>query len=320
MSTKNVILDVDPGLDDAWAILAMLWGETHGLCKVRAITTVNGNSCLDNVTRNALRILMAAGRLDIPVYKGCSESILSRSSDTGEEAINFHLGDGFGDVHFEAEPDLGLVKKEHAVNAMRDIIMTEDNITLMCLGPLTNLALLLKLYPEVRDHIAAIWIMGGNRQGVGNITRAAEFNFFCDPEAAAISLEVAKCQIYLLPLETVRFMNPPLKLEWRFSELSAFDNAITKLLDPVEKSCWAHWNNDNWTVYDAIVAACFLDPKCITKIADYHVTVELGGKYTRGQAVLDHKYEQKQNVKVIEEFDVDIFRNIIVETVRNGRK
>lgn len=240
-------------------------------------------------------------------------------SKYGEKEISFHGIDGLCDVGHESEPDTRLIRKEHAVEAMHEMIMGDDNVHLICLGPLTNLALLFKMHPNVRDKIREITIMGGNRHGVGNITRAAEFNFHCDPEAAFIVLQTAKCPIRLLPLETIRQSKQPIEKEWRFNVLGMVENKITRFLNPIEKKGFTV--QKFWTPFDAYAVASFVSPDIVKRTEDFHMTIELGGFFTRGQAVIDHIARQGYtNVTVIEEIDVEKFKELITITVAEASK
>lgn len=233
--------------------------------------------------------------------------------------MNFHGVDGLCDVlTHESDPDKRLLKKEHAVEAMRNMIMQDDNVHLICLGPLTNIALLFKIHPCVRDKIKEITIMGGNRHGVGNITRAAEFNFHCDPEAAFIVLQSAMCMVKLLPLETIR-QSTPIKTDWRFNVLGKVDSKVTRFLNPIEKKGFL--NREIWTPFDAYAMASFILPEIVKRTEDFHMTIELGGFFTRGQVVIDHiDREEYKNVTVIEEIDIEKFKELITVTVAEAPK
>lgn len=224
------------------------------------------------------------------------------------------------DVEIEDDfvPDLSIIKEQHAVMAIHDLIKSHKNVSLMCVGPLTNLAILFKLYPGISEELQSIWVMGGNRLGVGNRTNCAEFNFYCDPEAAFIAFQRVKCPMYMLPIESVRLMDPRISHEWRFEILSAHCNSITKLMDPMEKKLHEKLPGRDWWQYDAVVAACFINEKCIKKMTENYVTIELAGNHTRGQVVLDHKgLHREKNCKIIEDFDVEMFKNMILETVKS---
>jgi inosine-uridine nucleoside N-ribohydrolase len=198
--SRNVIIDVDVGSDDAWACLMLLKFEKKYNIKVQAITCVHGNTTVTNVAKNLIRVLRTIDRLDVPIYLGAEQKLIPPSLPPCEQ---WHGCNGFCDHQFDDDIELkGVVRKEHAVNAMRQILMDHKNVSLICIGPLTNLALLLKMYPEITSRICKTYIMGGNRNGVGNITRTAEFNFYGDPESAFIAFDSLKSDIVLLPWES----------------------------------------------------------------------------------------------------------------------
>ncbi|XP_063695544.1 pyrimidine-specific ribonucleoside hydrolase RihA-like isoform X2 [Culicoides brevitarsis] len=292
----------------------MLNNELKQNFKVKAITCVFGNSSVQNIGKNVLRVLETVNRLDIPVYLGCDEPLVVHEPVN----VSFHGVDGFCDVKFSSEPDMSLIRKSHAIEAMHEIITKDDDVTLFCLGPLTNLALLYKMHPETREKIKDIYVMGGNRHGVGNITRAAEFNFYCDPEAAFIVFQSSKCRIKLLPLETINNCKQT-SLEYRLNVLGKTDNKITQLLNPIEKKGYEAIGMAEWSPYDAYCAASFIDASIMRKTEDFHMTIELSGKFTRGQVVIDHIDEVNfKNVTVIEEIDVEKFNSLILTTVEEA--
>ena len=177
MTARPVILDVDTGVDDALAILLAV--TCPGL-DVRAITCVAGNVGLDQVLANTLAVLEAAGRGDIPVAAGADRPLVNPP----RSASYVHGTDGLGGVPVPAptRPASDL----HAVELMRRVLMESATpVTIVALAPLTNIALLLRMHPEVTARIAHILFMGGSA-GVGNATAVAEFNTWHDPEAAAI--------------------------------------------------------------------------------------------------------------------------------------
>ncbi|XP_063703860.1 pyrimidine-specific ribonucleoside hydrolase RihA-like [Culicoides brevitarsis] len=314
METKSVVIDVDVGADDAWALLLALNNEKLGNYKIRAITCTFGNTTLENVGKNVLKVLETVDRLDIPIFLGSSEPLIIHSPKNGEKDENFHGSDGLGDVidpKTHLNPDL--LQKTSAIEAIRDILLCDKNVHLICLGPLTNIALLLKMHPNVRDKIREITIMGGNRHGVGNITRAAEFNFHCDPEAAFIVFQSARCPIKLLPLESVKH-NKMIEKSWRFDVLGKVDGKITKLMNPIEEKLLSRSNF--WYPFDAYAVASFIKPEIVKRETNLHVTIELGGFFTRGQVVIDHVGKEKcKNVTVFEEIDIEMFRNLMKEVV-----
>jgi inosine-uridine nucleoside N-ribohydrolase len=173
--TTPVIIDCDPGHDDAIAILLALASPE---LEVLGITTVAGNTTLPKTTVNALRVLVLAGRTEIPVAAGCDRP-LSRQLVIAESV---HGKTGLDGPRL-AEPSIEPVDT-HAVDFLaQTILASPDPVTLVPIGPLTNIALLLDRYPETTGQIGSIVSMGG-AMSLGNVTPAAEFNIYVDPEAA----------------------------------------------------------------------------------------------------------------------------------------
>lgn len=176
--SHRIIIDCDPGHDDMAAILLAAW---HGSIRLEAITTVCGNASLDNTTNNALRIVGAFG-LDVPVYAGATQPLLHRYAFPAE----FHGPSGLDSAGHDLPPASRQAEKTHAVDAI--IARVEQNpgeITLVVIGPMTNIALALCLRPDLATKIKQVVFMGGSA-GEGNVTPAAEFNIWADAEAARI--------------------------------------------------------------------------------------------------------------------------------------
>jgi pyrimidine-specific ribonucleoside hydrolase len=172
-----VILDVDTGVDDA---LALLLAARHPGLDLRAVTCVAGNAAVPQVVTNTLAVLAAAGRTDVPVARGAARPLV----DPPREARHVHGEDGMADLDHAA---LGLPQEtagadpRHAVELLRDLLCgTDEPVTLVPLAPLTNIALLLRLYPEAAKGLRRIVFMGG-AASVGNATASAEFNIRHDP-------------------------------------------------------------------------------------------------------------------------------------------
>ena len=178
---QRLIIDTDPGVDDAQAILL---ASAHPHTKIEAILSVGGNVGLEHTTRNALTIVEAIGQ-DIPVYAGCDGPLVL----FGEDAAWVHGTDGLGDCGIT--PQSRKAEQEHAANALVRMANAEpDAFTLVAIGPLTNIALALKLDPELPNKLKRFVIMGGAVTGKGNTSNVtAEFNIFADPEAAHVVFE-----------------------------------------------------------------------------------------------------------------------------------
>lgn len=172
-----LVIDTDPGIDDALAILMALASPEVDL---RLVTTVHGNVDLDRTTDNALRVLHLAGRSDVPVAAGARDSLIHPQP---RRAGHVHGEAGLGGVLLPESP--AALDPRPAVVALADLLMNSElPVTVAAIGPLTNLALLLRVYPDAAERIGRLVIMGGSAGRGGNVTAAAEFNAWSDPEAA----------------------------------------------------------------------------------------------------------------------------------------
>lgn len=174
--TIKIVMDTDPGIDDA-AALTMALNDPQ--IDLKLITSVAGNVTVDKTTKNALKIVRFFNK-DVPVAAGAQQPLIKEF----EDAARIHGESGMPGYDFPE--DLGKPVAKTAVEALRDTILASDEkITLVPTGSYTNIALLFSEYPEVKDHIDRIVAMGGSL-GMGNMTSAAEFNVFTDPDAAKV--------------------------------------------------------------------------------------------------------------------------------------
>jgi pyrimidine-specific ribonucleoside hydrolase len=182
---RPVVLDVDTGVDDACALLL---AARHPGLDLRAVTCVAGNADLDQVVVNTLLVLDTAGRRDVPVAAGARRPLL----EPAREARHVHGDDGMGDLGLPPSPHGP--DGRHAVELLRDVLAGAadrgERVTLVPLAPMTNIALLLRTYPQAARGLDRIVFMGG-AAFVGNATAAAEFNVWQDPESAAVVLDAA---------------------------------------------------------------------------------------------------------------------------------
>ncbi|KAJ2888372.1 Uridine nucleosidase 1 [Coemansia aciculifera] len=191
-----VWLDCDVGHDDA---LAVILAGHHSKLKLLGISSVSGNAPIERTTANAMRVLEVAGIQGVKVYQGASKPLVKPVY----HATNIHGESGLDGTKLLLDPDFAryFAADMNAVNGMRAAIMeSEEPVSVVAVGPLTNIALLVSVYPEVVPRIRSLSIMGG-AIGLGNTTSAAEFNVFCDPEAAQIVLNSGIDHIALVPLE-----------------------------------------------------------------------------------------------------------------------
>ena len=194
MLKRKIVIDTDPGIDDTIALTAAI---NSGL-NIELLTTVFGNVNLEQTTINALRILEFLGK-DIPVAKGVPRALFF---DPGIDGSHVHGADGLGGYPMPY-PKTKVVDQV-AVEAIKDLIeKSEEKITLVALGALTNIALFIKIYPHLLDRIEEIVVMGGSL-GAGNVNSAAEFNTFKDPHAAKIVFD-SSVKVTVFGLDVTRF-------------------------------------------------------------------------------------------------------------------
>lgn len=276
MKTK-VILDCDPGHDDAFAIML---AARH--LDVLGITGIGGNCVIENVARNTLKILELIGRPDIPVYKGHSRPLVAELVT----APQFHGKSGLDGPELP-EPKIP-VKDKHGVDFIVDTLRTVEDVTLIATGPLTNIAAALNKAPDIVSRIREISIMGGS-VSFGNWTPVAEFNIFVDPEAAYrvfnAGVPIKMCGLNLTrqcligPAEAERIRQIPTRTAQAAAELLDFYIAAYRKLT----------GSDGADLHDACAVAWIIDPRLIRGAA-MHITVECKGEFTRGMTVCDYRH------------------------------
>lgn len=303
MTKKPIIIDTDPGIDDAVALAIALFNEE---LDVRLITTVHGNVSLEKVTYNALRLMKYYDK-QVPIAKGASRPLVAEAID----ASDVHGETGMDGYNFE-EPDDSLLLDKHAVNAMYEEIMnSNEKVTLVPIGPLTNIALLLRMYPEVKGNIAEIVLMGGST-GRGNVTVMAEFNIYADPEAAKIvfssglpivmaGIDVGqKALVYPEDSEILKDMNDT-------------GNMIYHLFKKYRGGSF----NKGLKMYDSCAVAYLLKPD-LFETMDTFVDIELNGELTKGATIVDLRgyLKQESNVKVCLDIDAEAFKKWFMENIK----
>ncbi len=271
----RIIIDTDPGVDDAVAILLALRSPE---LQVEAITAVSGNVPLELTLPNALRLVEIAGRTDIPVAGGASHPLIRRLVT----ARYAHGNNGLGGVDFPA-PSIKPVR-ESANEIFRRIIRENPGeITIAAVGPLTNIATLLRSDPEIAGLIRGIAIMGGSLSG-GNITPSAEFNFYADPEAARIVFD-ANLPLTMVGLDVTRKV---LLTEDHVKSLEASHDpagqAAGKIMRATIERVRKGSGSPTVAMHDPLTIAWLIDPGILT-LHDYYVEVETSGEWTAGESV-----------------------------------
>ncbi|XP_018369270.1 PREDICTED: inosine-uridine preferring nucleoside hydrolase-like [Trachymyrmex cornetzi] len=316
---RNIIVDCDAGIDDALALIVLLASHTTKRLNVKAITCVNGNTKVSNVVRNVFRTLHVCDCTDIPVYRGAYSSLLDTPNAKETASECYHGSDGFGDI-FTDDPDTSKLQEEHAVCALHRITSEEPgNISVVCLGPLTNIAMAIKLYPEFMNNVKELFVMGGNSSAQGNVTAQAEFNFYADPESVHIVLNSINKPLWLLPWESC--LETRITHEWRRDVLGKIDKPCVRMMNIIEDSrrSQAKKHFPYYTMCDAFLAGIVLIPRMAKNVVAWHADIELSGNKTRGQVVLDHLLSNKPNVNLIHCFDSEIFKEILLNAVNTFR-
>lgn len=303
MLKRSIIIDTDPGIDDAVALAIALFSDK---LDVRLITTVAGNVSIEKVTNNALKLLNFFNK-KIPVAMGADKPLIAKF----EDASNVHGQSGMDGYEFD-EPTQELLLQENAVNAMyRTIIESRTPITLVPIGPLTNIALLLKMYPEVVKNIQEIVLMGGSTTR-GNKGVMSEFNIATDPEAAKIVFASG------IPVVMVG-----LDVGWK-ALVYPEDCATLKDMNNTGymiHSLFQHYRGGSMKtglkMYDSCAIAYLLKPQMFETV-DTYVDVELNGSVTTGCTIVDLKgyLKQPNNAKVCLDIDPIMFKEWFIESLR----
>lgn len=301
---RKIIIDTDPGIDDAIAILLALAAKEE--LELLALTTVAGNANLDKVTVNACKVLEIAGRADIPVYKGCEKPI----ARPRVEDDDFHGDDGLGNTKLP-RPQKG-IESEHAVDFLvRKAREEQGKLTLVPIGPLTNIARAIEKDPEFVNLVEEVVIMGGAENG-GNMSPHAEFNFWSDPEAAKLVFHAGFRKITMVGLDATGcvFLSPTLR-EFLYlinTPISRFMHEITRVYAD------EHWRIEKklgCELCDVLTIAYLLDPTVAEQV-DAYVDVETQGLCDGASVVYRTKYypDKLQNCKVAVKADTKKFFEI----------
>jgi len=304
---KRIIYDGDPGIDDALAILLALRSPE---VKLEAVTTVGGNVTVELATQNALKILELVGDEDVRVAKGYERPGL-------KTATSFHGEDGLGNTGLP--PPTRKAESTNAVDLMISEIKTERyGISLVTAGPLTNLAKAVEKDPSIRDYVREVIVMGGAIGVPGNVTPAAEFNIYTDPEAAQ-TVFASGLPITLVPLDvTTQVVLRPdhlAKIEEANTELTDFIGRMVRYYMEASKR---FGGLDGCYLHDPLAVGFAID-NSIARTEMVHVEVETHkGAVTRGMTLADlrAKPSSRPNVRYCSEVRSDDFLDLFVSRLR----
>lgn len=307
--SRTIILDCDPGHDDA---IAMLLAHGSAEIELAAITTVAGNQTLEKVTRNALAVATIAGITDVPIAAGLDRPLVRARSFA--ESIH---GDSGMDGPELPVPTVSLDDR-HAVDLIIDTVMSHapGEITLVPTGPLTNIAMAARREPRIVDRVREVVLMGGG-YATGNWTATAEFNIIVDPEAAHIVFN-ERWPLTMVGLDlTHQALATPDVVE-RFTAIdTGSGRLVVDLLAFFAHSYRDAQGFDSPPVHDACAVAYVIDPTVMT-VRTAPLDVELTGTLTLGMTVADFRSPAPADctTQVAVDLDAPKFWNHVVEAVR----
>jgi inosine-uridine nucleoside N-ribohydrolase len=312
----RVIIDTDPGIDDVAAILMGLGSQE---LQVEALTTVFGNASVTQSTVNALRLLEAAGRTDIPVYQGVGKCYnFTEPTYTAQ----VHGTDGFGDVAWPLP--ITPPQRRHAVLEIIDRVLdAPGEVTVLALGRLTNLALAISVAPQVATALRSLIVMGGAVTVPGNMTPVASANLWGDPEAADVVYRSGAkiIQIGLDICDQVEISGAQQRRVWQANTASTrLLQALTPCLQASYRQRGLLRHPDSIRYNDVPAIAYAVDPSLFT-CQDVHVRIETQGQLTRGQTIADLRGQGGELPNVTVAFAVDATRltQLWVERVESLR-
>ena len=306
MAPRPIIIDTDPGLDDAVAILLAFASPE---LEVLGLTAVAGNVGLDHTADNARRLCELAGRRDARVFAGCGRPMLRKPITA---VVHGETGLGGADL---PPPTLPL-QERHAVDWIVETVMAapERSITVCALGPLTNLALAFLREPRLPAHLQELVIMGGAGPSGGNSTPAAEFNIYADPHAAHVVFE-SGAPIVLVPLDLTRQVLATRERVARIRAIgSPVSRAVTGMLEFFNRGEALYEHLEAGPLHDPCVIAYLLNP-ALFQAKPAHIEIETQSPRTLGMTVIDTRLDDgvAANARVLLQADAAGFYDLLTE-------
>jgi purine nucleosidase len=275
---RTFLIDTDTASDDAVALIMALRAPD---IRVAAITAVAGNVDVEQATRNALYTLELCGAM-VPVYSGADKPLVRPY----QNATWFHGRDGLGDHNYPAPRQAP--REQHAVDAIIETVETNPGVILVTLGPLTNVALAISKRPEIAGKVSRCVIMGGNPCCEGNVTPAAEYNLWVDPEAASIVLR-SGLRIDLVGWHLCR--GGAVLNQNDIDQVLAFNTELAHFAiecnSQARKALKIQTGEDGICLPDPVAMCLALDPTIGTEWSEHHVAIETQSELTRGMTVVD---------------------------------
>lgn len=304
---RTIIIDCDTGTDDAIAIVAGLYAENANLV---AITTVFGNTTIKNTSENTLNLTSYLG-FDIPVAVGASAPLKSHVDERHAEDVHGVTGLGCVDL---PKSEATLSENNAIETIYRNAVKAKGELEIIAIGPLTNIAMALLLYPQLKTLIKHIWVMGGAVYG-GNITPTAEFNIWCDPEAARLVFASGvKCTMVGLDVTEKAILTE--------KQIQKIKDLNTKAGDVISDILYYMLDRhaaggEDVIMHDALALGAALCPQCITCL-EFFVDVECEGRYTFGHTAVDVDNDSGKapNVSVAVELNLEVFTDWLYESIK----
>ena len=318
---QKVILDVDTGTDDAIAMMTALLSpelEVLGVC------SVNGNRGIDFTTENTLRVVEYLGLQDrVPVYRGCSLPMVSTLTPGRRPNVPYkgpeNPEDNVHGDYIELPAATIRPQPEHAVFWLIDTLMKSDgDIILIPVGPLTNIAMALRIEPRIAQKIQRIVLMGGGYREV-NITPSAEFNFWIDPEAAKIVFD-SGCDITVVPLDATHAAAVSVEDAEKLRAKGTKAGRLTADIAAQRHRAYKHWQPmadvNTVPVHDALAVCAVLDERVLRDVRETWADVDISGGAADGMSIFDldrRDKSKKPNVKVALGADKALFTEMLLK-------
>lgn len=307
--SKPIIIDCDPGIDDVMAILLAL---SSGDFEVKLISTVAGNHTQENTYRNALQFVSFLEKYDVEIARGLEKPLMRELFI----ADDVHGETGLGNVQLPPSKIAG--SERPAIEAIREIVLSSEKpVTIVAVGPLTNIAVLLLTYPEVKENIEMISIMGGACKG-GNVTPTAEFNIYVDPEAADVVFN-AGVPIVMSGLDVTHRAFLTNKDTEKIRNIhSKTSQVIYDLLHYYTGSTNQDTQDIQIRLHDLCSVAYLIQPELFSGI-DCRVEIETKGEFTSGTTVVDVKNRsgKQPNAKVLFDVNREDFVELFYQAIRS---
>ncbi len=307
----RLLIDTDPGEDDA---LAIMMAAAHSQANIEALMTVSGNVSLAHTTNNAAVVLDRIG-LDRPIYPGCAQALVH----VGIDASYAHGNDGLGNTGFTS--DRSIETTHAAIELVKRVNAEPNELTLVTLGPMTNIATALKLDPKLPYKVKRMIAMAGAVTARGNVGVSAEFNIYADPEAAHVVFEAWGAADKLIDVAdwelTMRNgISKSVRDQWAsldtqqsrfFTAISAHSN---RFIEEVRKRTINYFA-------DPVAMAIALEPNIITQSETHHLTVSLTGQFSRGQTIVDWQdtSDKPHNARIILNIDATRFHELALQAL-----